>query len=182
VQDACSAGSCGPGTNVCFDCTAGGNLLTNCNFDNGLTGWATDLFFNGAAGTQSVENGLLKLNITNSGAMVWQVQPRQEGLVLAMGTTYVVRFNAMASVARPMIVSLTQNGGAFASYSCTDPGCVPRTFNLTTEMQELSFEFTMNAAPPAENVKFELDMGGTDQNATVPNTVYLDNFFIAPKP
>jgi hypothetical protein len=176
VQNMCSAGACGPGMNVCFDCTLGGNLLTNCDFAGGLTGWATELFFNGSAGTQTVQDGMLVLSITNSGAEVWQVQPRQEGVVLAMGTTYVVRFNAYASIARPMIVSLTQNGGAFQSYS------TPQTFNLTTEMQDLTFEFTMAAAAPAENVKFEIDLGGTAQNPSVPNAVYLDNIFIAPKP
>ena len=176
VEDACSAGDCAAGNNVCFDCTVGGNLLTNCNFDDGLTGWATDLFFSGSTGTQAVQDGMLTLNITGSGAEVWQVQPRQEGLVLVQNTTYVVRFNAYATVARPMIVSLTQNGGNYTSYSA------PQTFDLTTEMQELTFEFTMAAAPPAENVKFELDLGGTGQNPALPNTVYLDNFFIAPKP
>jgi hypothetical protein len=176
VENMCDAGVCGPGINRCFDCETGGNLLTNCNFDDGVTGWATDLFFNGSAGTQTVQNGLLTLNITNSGAEVWQVQPRQSGVVLVQNTTYVVRFNAYASIARPMIVSLTQDGGGFQSYSG------PRTFDLTTQMQDFTFEFTMAATPPGENVKFELDLGGTGQNPSVPNTVYLDNLFIAPKP
>jgi len=40
----------------------------------------------------------------------------------------------------------------------------------------------MTAPPPAELVKFEFDLGGAANNPTVPNTVYLDNVFIAPKP
>lgn len=175
VDNMCSAGTCGAGTNVCFDCTAGGNLLTNCSFDSDATGWLAG-FFEGGAGSQAVESGMLAVHITSGGGAVWQVQPRQEGLVLAQNTSYVVRFNAYASIARPMIVSLTRNGGDFQSYSG------PQTFDLTTKMQELTFEFTMAAPAPAENVKFEIDLGGPEQNPSVPNTVYLDNLFIGPKP
>lgn len=175
IADVCATGACTPGTSVCFDCTTGGNLLTNCNLATDMTGWLPG-FFGGGQGTQAVENGLLAVKITNGGTDAYMVQPRQEGIELVQGTTYVVRFNAMASVARSMIVSMTQNGGAFQSYSGD------QTFNLTTQMQKLEFEFTMDAAPPAEKVKFEIRLGGTANNATVPNTVYLDNLFIGPKP
>lgn len=176
VQTACATGDqCAPATNVCFDCKAGGNLLTNCDFATNGDGWLAG-FFNGGAGTQTVENGMLAVNITGAGNEVWQVQPRQAGVVLAASTTYVVRFNAYATVARPIIVTLTQDGGNFTSYSG------PRTFNLKPEMQEFTFEFTMAAVVPGENVKFEFDLGGAAQNPTVPNTVYLDNLFIGPKP
>ncbi len=173
IQTACPM-DCSPATNVCFDCTMGGNLLTNCDLSNGGTGWLEGFF--GGTGTQSVVNGMLEINITGAGTAVWQVQPRQEGLVLVQGTTYVVRFNAYASIPRPIIVTMTQNGDPFASYSG------PQTLNLTTEMQLLTFEFTMNAPPPVQNVKFEFDLGDPSQNPTVPNTVYLDNLFIGPKP
>lgn len=176
VPDACMAGAC-TGTNVCFDCTVGGNLLTNCDFSSGDTGWLPG-FFNGATeptGTQSVVDGRLVVNITNGGTEPWQVQPRQEGLVLEQGT-YVVKFNAMASVARTMELSITQNGGAYKSYSDT------QTFNLTTDMQLFTFDFTMADPPPSELVKFEIKLGGTVPNATVPNTVTFDNMFIGPKP
>jgi hypothetical protein len=159
---------------VCFDCKVGGNLLTNCDFATDATGWLAGFF--GGTGTQTVENGMLAVNITNGGNEIWQVQPRQAGVVLTQGTTYVVRFNAYATVARPIIVTLTQDGGAYTSYSG------PKTFNLTPEMQQFTFEFTMAAAAPGENVKFEFDMGGGAQNPSVPNTVYLDNIFIGPKP
>jgi hypothetical protein len=178
VPDACSAGAC-TGTNVCFDCTVGGNLLTNCDFSNGETGWLPGFFANGpaiAAGTQSVVDGRLVVEITNGGTDNWQVQPRQEGLTLVAGEEYVVRFNAMASVARTMELSLTRNGGDYASYSNQPP------FNLTTDMQLFAFEFTMADPVPAEPIKFEIKLGGTVPNATLPNTVTFDNMFIAPKP
>jgi len=171
--DVCGAGVCG-GTNVCFDCTAGGNLLTNCDFSAGQTGWQEGFY--GGTGTQSVVDGRLAVTITDGGAENWRVQPKQGGLTLVQNTTYVVKFNAMASVARTVDVSLTQDGGAYASYSGL------KTFALTTSMQAFTFEFTMPSPPPAEMVRFEIDLGGTVQNATVPNTVTFDNMFIAPKP
>jgi Carbohydrate binding domain len=170
--DVCGAGVCG-GANVCFDCTAGGNLLTNCDFSAGQSGWQEGFF--GGTGTQSVVDGRLVVNITDGGAENWRVQPKQGGLVLTQNTTYVVQFNAMASVARTVDVSLTQDGGAYASYSGL------RTFALTPAMQAYSFEFTMTSPPPTETVRLELNLGGTLQNATVPNSVTFDNMFIAPK-
>jgi hypothetical protein len=172
--DMCGAGVCG-GTNVCFDCTAGGNLLTNCNFSSGTTGWSEG-FFAGAAGTQSVVDGRLVVSITNGGTDNWNVQPTQSGLTLVKGQTYVVKFNAMASVARTVQVSVSQVGGSYATYSGV------KTFNVTTAMQAFTFEFTMNSDPPAEPVRFELDLGNPDQNPTVPNTVTFDNMFVGPKP
>jgi len=172
--DMCGAGVCG-GANVCFDCTAGGNLLSNCDFSSGNTGWQEGFF--GGTGTQSVVDGRLVVNITDGGAENWRVQPKQTGLTLVQNTTYVVKFNAMASVARTIDVSLTQDGGAYATYSGV------QTFALTPAMKAFTFEFTMNSPPPTtEPVRFELDLGGTVQNATVPNTVTFDNMFIAPKP
>jgi len=172
IADTCGAGVCG-GTNVCFDCTAGGNLITNCGFAVDQTGWSEGFF--GGQGTQSVVDGRLVVNITDGGTANWQIQPKHGGLVLAQNTTYVVKFNAMASVARPIDVSLTEDGGSYKSYSGI------KTFALTTQMQTFTFEFTMPDPPPAAMVRFELDLGGTTQNATVPNTVTFDNMFIAPK-
>ncbi len=171
--DVCSEGVCG-GTNVCIDCAAGGNLLTNCDFSGGQTGWEPGFF--GGTGTQSVVDGRLVVNITDGGTANWQVQPKQTGLALVQNTTYVVKFNAMASVARTVDVSITQDGGAYATYSGV------KTFSLTSAMKAFTFEFTMTSPPPTEPVRFELNLGGTDQNATVPNTVTFDNMFIAPKP
>ena len=137
-------------------------------------------FFNNgpalAEGTQSVVDGRLVVEITKGGADPWQVQPRQEALPLVAGEEYVVKFNAMATVARTMELSVSQDGGAYASYSNQAP------FNLTTSMQLFTFEFTMPSPPPAEPVKLEMKLGGTVPNATLPNSVTFDNMFIGPKP
>ncbi|MDF3064695.1 MAG: hypothetical protein K0R38_296 [Polyangiaceae bacterium] len=172
--DSCGAtGTCG-GTNICGDCTTGGNLLTNCNLADATgTGWLPGFF--GGAGTQSVTDGRLVVNITNGGTAGYMVQPRQEGIVLTKGTTYVVKWNALASIARKMYVSITQNGDPFKSYGSLE-------VDLTTSLGAYSFEFTMTDDPPAQNVKFEIQLGGgAPYNPTVPNSVTLDNLSLAPK-
>jgi hypothetical protein len=175
VLDMCAATECSAGTNKCLDCRIAGNLVTNCDFADLplLSGWEEDVFF-GGTGTQAVEDGMLVLTITNGGTFGYMVQPRQSGLIFEMDKTYVVKFNAYASVARSMAMSMTQDGEPYASYSGE------KTFELTTAMQDFSFEFTMGA-PPAQNVKLELRLGGPG-NAVVPNKVYLDNFIITLKP
>ena len=175
INNMCAAGECGPGTNICFDCTTGGNLLANCDLAvaDG-TGWLPG-FFDGGAGTQSVQNGLLAITITGAGAAGYTVQPRQEGIVLVKDQPYLVKFNAMASIPRDIVVSITKNGPNYDSYSTL------QTLHLTTELSLQTFEFTMTADPPAEKVKFEIDLGGPN-NTTLPNTVYFDNVFFGPKP
>jgi hypothetical protein len=173
VGNVCGAGACG--TNVCFDCTVGGNLLTNCDFAGGTTGWLEG-FFDGALGTQSVVDGRLVVNITAGGTANWNVQPKQPGLVLVQDQYYIVKFNAMASVARNIDVSITQDGGDYKSYS----GNLP--FALTTQMQAFTFRFKMADPPPTEKASFQLNLGGTVPNMTVPNTVTFDNLFIGLDP
>jgi hypothetical protein len=152
-------------------------MLLNCDLSDAPAGtqWLEG-FFAGPTGTQTVENGMLKVFIESGGTDTWMVQPRQQGLVLTPETTYVVRFNAMASIARGMLVSLTENGGTFESYSGQ------QTFALTTELQEFTFEFTTRAGTLAADVKLEFLLGGAANNPTVPNTVYFDNLFLAPVP
>lgn len=171
INNMCAAGACNAGTNVCFDCTAGGNLIANCNFTDSLDGWTPGFF--GGTGTATNADGRMTINITNGGNEIWMVQPFLPDLVLTEGVEYTVKFNAYASVPRNIIVTLTQNGNPFTSYSG------PQTIPLTTEMQLITFKFTMGMAP-LEKVKFEFDLGGPDMNPVVPNTVYIDNVFIAP--
>ena len=91
VADVCATGTCGAGTNVCYDCTAGGNLLTNCDLSNGATNWLDGFF--GGTGTQTVTNGERVVNITSGGTDGYmQSEPRQEGITLRASRTTCVDF------------------------------------------------------------------------------------------
>jgi hypothetical protein len=158
--DTCTGFSCKHDSAGCASsCNVPGNLIHNCDFSAGVTGYATDLFFNGAAGTQQVVGGELNVDITSGADANWAVQPRQGGLTLEPNVQYRARFRARASAPRPLAVSLTQDGGAFTSYSGE------QVFNLTTAMQDYQFEFTMGAARET-NAKFEVRAGYYGVGAT----------------
>ena len=127
-----------------------------------MTSWDCD-FGGGAAGTCSVVNGELQGVTTSPGTAAYHVQPNQESLSLTQNRTYTVSFDARASAARSITVSVSMNHTPWSSYSGV------QTFNLTTSMASYSFAFTMSQ-PSDSNVKFEFGLGGQGNN-----TVYLDN-------
>jgi hypothetical protein len=146
-------------------CAGGGNIIQNCGFSNGMTSWDCD-FGGTATGTCSVVNAELQTVVTSPGTATYQVQPNQTPLALTQNRTYTVSFDARASVARPITVSVSMNHTPWSSYSGT------RTFNLTTGMATYSFTFTMTAASDSD-VKFEFGLGANGSN-----TVYMDNVAI----
>ncbi|HEX6278164.1 MAG TPA: carbohydrate binding domain-containing protein, partial [Polyangiaceae bacterium] len=146
-------------------CAGGGNLIQNCDFASGMTSWSCD-FGGGSAGTCSVVSGQLQTVITNPGTATYHVQPKQVNLALTQNRTYTVSFDARASVARPMTISVSMNHTPWSSYSSV------RTFNLTTSMATYSFTFTMTQ-PADANVKLEFGFGANGSN-----TVYVDNVAI----
>lgn len=174
VDDACSSSFCEAGQNVCVDCSAEPNLVKNCDFSAGQAGWLRG-FFGAATGAQRVEDGLLVVDIQRGGVDTRQVLPRQEGVVLAEGQTYVVSLNAKASRSRQLGVAIARSGGDRRAYS------PPQAFQLSEQLDRFSFEFTMNEPAPAEGARFELLLGGPDDNAS-PNTVWVDNVLVTPKP
>jgi hypothetical protein len=175
VANMCAAGTCGAGTNKCFVCASDDNILKNCDFATGLTSWATGITFGGTA-TQTVDAGLLKVVIAAGGNDPYMVQPRQEGITLLPNTRYVVKYNAYASVARPIVVSVSQNGP-----TVFDSVSGPKSANLTVDMEQYTFTFDTGATVPA-TIKIEFDLGGTANNAVVPNTVYIDNVSLVGTP
>jgi hypothetical protein len=148
-------------------CAGAGNILQNCGFDTAFTPWRCDQGGTAAA-TCSVVNGQLQTVITNPGTATYHVQPNQQGLALTNGITYTVSFDARASVARPITVSVSMNHTPFSSLSGA------RTFNITTSMSNYNFTFPMTAASDS-NVKFEFDLGANGSN-----TVYIDNVVLRP--
>jgi len=175
IQTMCADSACGGGLNFCDDCTVAGNLITNCNFTTDTTGWLEG-FYAGAGGTQTMENGMLAITTTAAGPGNWAVQPRQAGIDLVKGQTYIVAFKAKATIARNFQLSLTQDADPYAQYAGV------HDIALTTELQQYTFTFTMDADPPAQKVKFEMDLGSDANNPSVPNTVYIDDVTVRPTP
>jgi hypothetical protein len=176
VNNMCGGGTCGAGTNVCFDCTAGGNLVTNCNFSEaGIAGWEGSYIANPANATLINQNGMLNVVITGSDDADYKIQPLFQFITLTEGVQYEVKFNAYSTIARKAKFTISRANADYSTYFPEGP----IEINLTTEMQQFSFIYTQPATP--QTAKFEFDLGGADYNPTVPNTVFIDNVFIAPK-
>ena len=77
---------------------AGENLLVNSDFASGNEGWENAVTAPGAAEV-SFENGRAVYNITDVGTEDWNVQLKQNGIVLEQGAHYKVTFKAKSSEA-----------------------------------------------------------------------------------
>lgn len=148
-------------------CAGAGNVIQNCGFDSGMASFSCG-FGGTATGSCSVVAGELQTIITSPGTAAYHVQPNQQSLSLTNGATYTVSFDARASVARSITVSVSMNHTPFSSYSSV------RTFNITTSTAPYTFTFPMSQ-PSDSNVKLEFGLGAQGNN-----TVYLDNIVLRP--
>ncbi len=78
---------------------AGENILKNGDFAKGEENWVNAVTAPGAA-TVSFENQKAVYNITNVGTEDWNVQLKQEGILLEKGCTYKLTFKAASTEAR----------------------------------------------------------------------------------
>ena len=120
---------------------SGENLLANSDFASGSEGWENAVTAPGAAEV-SFENGRAVYNITDVGTEDWNVQLKQNGIVLEQGAHYKVTFKAKSSEART--IKLAMLSPSYAWYGGADIVAGKRpgerghsrlcTMNETTEM------------------------------------------------
>lgn len=150
-----------------------GNYIYNGTFDKDVEGvdridgvdgssyWRFNTLLGGEA-IPSIEDGIFKAEILNPGSETYSVQLTQEPIFIEKGAKYRVSFDAKASKPRSIISKVTMVGGSWISYSGDT------VINLTTEMKNYSYEFTMkNEADPFARLDFNI---GKDDGI-----VYLDN-------
>ncbi len=77
----------------------GTEMLKNGSFADGTENWISAITAPGEA-TAAFADGKAVYNITNVGTADWNVQLKQEGLVLENGCSYVLRFKASSTAAR----------------------------------------------------------------------------------
>jgi hypothetical protein len=169
--DTCSAGVCG-GTNACYEDCATGNLLMNCDFATAVAPW-TLYQGGGGAMTAAITNGALVATVTAAGGNNYDLQVLQGGVILAANKTYRIKLNATSTVPRKIFVGLTHNGGAYETYASAEP-------DLVAGMNQITFDYTTpaNYVEPAEHQKVEIRLGSAAYNATLPNSVTIDNVSI----
>ena len=97
--------------------------------------------WSGAAATYGVTDGKFEIDVTNVAGEVWHFMLKQKGINLIEGETYKLSFDAFASVERPISVAF-------------NPGLEAKVFNLTTESQTFSVEFTYEGANVETRIEF----------------------------
>ncbi|UOE93544.1 carbohydrate binding domain-containing protein [Alkalihalobacillus sp. LMS39] len=143
--------------------------LKNGDFANGMNDWVSHVQGDHEGGTSTasvfVEDEAAKASIQNEGYEPWHVMLMQENVKLKPGNTYVVQFDAFASVDRDMEVVIEN-----ASYT--------RFFNekvsLTKEVQTYQFEFEMTQEQTT-GLKFLLGRISGSSAVGSAHSVIIDN-------
>ena len=135
----------------CFSISGQTNLIKNGSFSDSTTNW--DLGFMGTAqGSSSVSGGIYLIQITEPGEESWNVQFKQNGIKVDSGAMYRFSFEAAASKNRTIEVSISRDGGDYASYSGRD------TIELTPTRK--SFEYTFYMSFPSDtSTRVEFNCG-----------------------
>ena len=166
------------------------DLIVNGDFEprGGLTtGWRAFLNdWEGTSGSLSNVNEQLVLTLDNLSNLDenWKVQIIQDAFALGTGPdnagslqfeegkTYRVTFDARASVAGSATFIIGHGGGGFTGY-------VVEPFDVTTEMETFTFEFTLDGdLDYTVLAQFKIEMGLLFAGLEGPQTFTLDNVLV----
>ena len=144
----------------------GENLLANSDFASGSEGWENAVTAPGAAEV-SFENGRAVYDITDVGTEDWNVQLKQNGIVLEQGAHYKVTFKAKSSEART--IKLAMLSPSYAWYGGED------IVLEKDQEKEISVEFTMNGTTEL-NASMVISMGAVAGIETPASIIELSDF------
>ena len=145
---------------------AGENLLVNSDFASGNEGWENAVTAPGAAEV-SFENGRAVYNITDVGTEDWNVQLKQNGIVLEQGAHYKVTFKAKSSEART--IKLAMLSPSYAWYGGAD-------IALEKDQEKgVTVDFEMTEATDM-NTAMVVSMGAIAGTETPASTIELSEF------
>ena len=145
---------------------AGENLLVNSDFASGNEGWENAVTAPGAAEV-SFENGRAVYNITDVGTEDWNVQLKQNGIVLEQGAHYKVTFKAKSSEART--IKLAMLSPSYTWYGGADIALEK------DQEKEVTVDFTMNETTDM-NAALVISMGAIAGTETSTSTIELSEF------
>lgn len=145
---------------------AGENLLVNSDFASGNEGWENAVTAPGAAEV-SFENGRAVYNITDVGTEDWNVQLKQNGIVLEQGAHYKVTFKAKSSEART--IKLAMLSPSYTWYGGADIALEK------DQEKEVTVDFEMTEATDM-NTAMVVSMGAIAGTETPASTIELSEF------
>ncbi|MGL1900661.1 MAG: carbohydrate binding domain-containing protein [Fibrobacterales bacterium] len=141
------------------------NMITNGNFNMGVTHWDADWAGTASGSTGTNSEGVV-LGINDGGTEAWHVQFKQGAIPLESGKTYRMSFDARATAARTIDAALETDGSPWTNYSNTSP------FALSTSMQHFVQEFTMNETDM--NARIVFNVGNNNADVTIGNVVLIE--------
>lgn len=149
----------------------GTELVVNGTFSSGSAPW-----WNGPNTTQSVVNGVWKVNVAGGTVNPWDAPTGQDNIPLVAGRTYTLSFDASAS-ANVNVRATVQLGAS--PYTAT----LDRTVSLTTTTQRFTFPFTSSITTTTGQVDFQLGGSASAWTFTLDNvSLLLDppGFYVDP--
>ena len=144
----------------------GENLLVNSDFSSGNEGWEDAVTDPGAAEV-SFKNGRAVYNITAVGNEDWNVQLKQNGIVLEQGAHYKVSFKVKSSEART--IKLAMLSPSYAWYGGADIALEK------DQEKEITVDFEMTEATDM-NTAMVVSMGAIAGTETPASTIELSEF------
>lgn len=163
-NDATTASDIEDGNCVCAGSPIVNNsctILTNGDFSNGLTDWAAY-----GGGTVQLVNEEAHIDVVTPGTDPWNVNFKQTGFTVEQSSTYQISFSARASVNRTIRVKVGEADPPFTGYYY-------ETANLTTDMNDYTFTFTMTD-PTQTNAAFEFFLGQESGDVVIDNVELED--------
>lgn len=130
--------------------------------------WDTWFGEGGAGSVQYNQGNLATITVTNAGSQSYSVQLFKDNMELPDGT-YELSFKAKADAERSMVVNV---GKGLNFDPWFDPFMPSASFNLTTEWQTFTHNFTKSNAYPNGKLVFEV---GKAISGTAATTVYFDD-------
>jgi len=153
-----------------MDCNC--DMMTNGEFDNGLTGWGMNIQpGNAAAGAldnTSQLSGIYSgaVTITTASGTDWHIQAYQAGLSLQSGKTYTVSFQSKSSGSRTMGVALQQSVSPYTVYWA-------QTVTLSTVGNTFTFDYPSTITNNGQ-VVIMFNMGQSNKK------VWIDKISVTP--
>ena len=146
----------------------GENLLANSDFASGSEGWEDAVTAPGAAEV-SFENSRAVYNITDVGTADWNVQLKQNGIVLEQGADYEVTFKAKSSKARTIKLAMLSPSPSYTWYGGEDIALEK------DQEKEVTVDFTMNETTDT-NAALVISMGAITDIETPASMIELSDF------
>lgn len=146
----------------------GENLLVNSDFASGSEGWENAVTAPGAAEV-SFKNGRAVYNITDVGTEDWNVQLKQNGIVLEQGAHYKVTFKAKSSEARTIKLAMLSPSPSYTWYGGEDIALEK------DQEEEVTVDFTMNETTDT-NAALVISMGAIAGTETSESKIELSEF------